>query len=152
MFDFLYGDFLTRRPSIGILLFRLVTGAALMIHGFPKIQHAFTWMHGAPVPGILQAASAVAEFGGGLALILGILTPIAALLITINFLVAIFMVHVPHGDPWISQGGKSYEPALGYLIAAVSLFFTGPGQYSLDFLLLRTGKFFGRTPKAAAAS
>jgi putative oxidoreductase len=129
--DLLFGPFLDRRPAVGLLVFRLVTGGALMLHGLPKIMAPFTWMHGAPVPAIFQCLAAIAEFGGGLALILGLLTPIACLGIICNMLVAIFMVHVPHGDVWVGQG-HSFEPALGYLAAAVMLLLAGPGVISLD--------------------
>jgi putative oxidoreductase len=123
---------LDNRASLGILLFRLFTGVALMVHGFPKVQHPFSWMGASgAVPSIFQACSALAEFGGGLALILGLLTPIACIGIIINMATAIFMVHLPHGDHWIG-GGKTFEPALSYLISALMLLFVGPGRYSLD--------------------
>ena len=120
-----------KRASLGLLLFRLVTGAALMLHGSTKIVHPFTWMPHSSVPAFLQCASAVAEFGGGLALILGLLTPLACILIAINMLVAITTVHLAHGDPWVGHKG-SFESALGYLASAVLLLLTGPGKFSLD--------------------
>ena len=47
---------------------RLVAGTAFVLHGWPKIQNPTGWMGpDAPVPGALQAAAAVAEFGGGVA-------------------------------------------------------------------------------------
>ncbi len=123
--------------ALGLLLLRLVTGAALMMHGFPKIQNAFAWMgpHAA-VPGVFQALSAVAEFGGGLALIVGLLMPIACFLIACNMAVALFMVHWAKGDPWVAHGhGGSYESALGYFAIAVCLMLIGPGAISLDAIL-----------------
>ncbi len=146
MLKILYGQFLAGRPAVGLLIFRLVTGAALMVHGFPKIMHPFTWMHGGGVPGIFQGLAALAEFGGGLALILGLLTPIACFGIICNMLVAIFMVHLAHGGVWIGKG-NSYESALSYLINALTLLFTGPGVFSLDFKLF--GKRLIAEPKAS---
>lgn len=124
-------------PSLGLLALRLVMGAAFILHGLPKIQNAFGWMGDAPVPGILQALAAVAEFGGGIALVLGLLTPLAALGLAATMIGALGMVHVPAGDPFISTGqGGSLELPLVYLASAVLFLLNGPGRFSLDYLLL----------------
>ena len=76
----LLGQFVRGRGAIGLLILRLVAGSALMLHGWPKIQHAMSWMgSGAPVPGIFQFLAAFSESFGGLAFHAGLLTPIAAL-------------------------------------------------------------------------
>jgi putative oxidoreductase len=146
MLNILYERFLTGRPAVGLLLFRLVTGGALILHGSTKIVHPFSWMPGGAVPGILQFASAFAEFFGGIAIVLGLLTPLAGILVAINMLVAIFMVHVPTGGVWVGKG-NSFEPALGYLAAAVMLFLTGPGVYSVDAKIF--GNRLGRVARGA---
>jgi putative oxidoreductase len=129
---FLFGPFVEGRAALGLTIFRFVTGVALMMHGLPKIQHPFSWMGPtSEVHSILQFLAAISEFGGGLALVLGLLTPVACLGIFFTMSYAVLMVHMPHGDPWIGKG-KSFEPAMSYLIAAVTLFLTGPGKYSLD--------------------
>jgi putative oxidoreductase len=127
----------TVRASIGLFCIRLVAGITLALHGWPKIQHPFGWMgESATVPGFLQACAALAEFGGGLALVLGFLTSIAALGVVINMIVALAMVHVPAGHPLVaSKGGPSLEPALLYLAVGLLLLFTGPGAASIDRLL-----------------
>jgi putative oxidoreductase len=125
-------------PSLGLLLLRLVAGAAFVLHGWPKIQHPTSWMNamGGGTSPILQAAAAIAEFGGGIALILGILTPIAALGIAIDMAFALFLVHLPKHQPFVGQGpGGSFELPLLYLAVGVMLFFVGPGRFSLDALL-----------------
>jgi len=62
-----YTDTVGRLGSVGLLLLRLVVGAAFLFHGWPKIQNPFGWMGPeAPMPGILLALAALAEFGGGI--------------------------------------------------------------------------------------
>ncbi len=142
----IYRDYIGERGSLGLIALRLVAGIGLMLHGWPKIQNAFSWMgpH-ATVPGIFQALSAVAEFGGGLALILGLLTTIASFGIICNMATALFMVHLPKGDPFIAapgQHGGSYESALSYLAIAFLFMMIGPGAYSLDARLFRKKRNF----------
>jgi putative oxidoreductase len=133
----LFGNIISGRAALGLLIVRLIIGAALMFHGWGKIQHPFSWMGpDAPVPGILQALAALSEFGGGLALILGLLTPLAAIGIACTMLFAIFGVHLKAGQPFVNlTGGPSYELAAVYLAAALLMIFAGPGKISLDALL-----------------
>jgi putative oxidoreductase len=141
-----YG-YLPGAASVGLLVLRLVVGAALIIHGWGKIQAPTTWMNGFPnpPPPYLQAASAVAEFGGGISLIVGFLTPLFALLIACNMATAAAMVHIPHGDPFVNpKGGPSFELAAVYFAAGVCVLLVGPGQISLDYCL------FGRRRQPAA--
>lgn len=128
----LYADFVTGSGAVGLLVLRVVAGAALMLHGLPKIQSPFGWMGpNAGMPGVLQALAALAEFGGGLALILGLLTPVAALGIACTMAVAIVKVHLH--DPFVAAGGgKSKELAAIYLAIALVLLLAGPGALSLD--------------------
>lgn len=129
--DKLYPSFLGGKQGLALLLLRLVVGAAFVLHGAPKIQNAFTWMGDAPVPGVLQALAALSEFGGGIALILGLLTPLAALGIMGTMLGAMFLAHFPAGHPFVGKGG-SYELALVYFVVALNVLFFGPGAYSAD--------------------
>ncbi|MCY1015741.1 DoxX family protein [Pyxidicoccus sp. MSG2] len=123
----------TKLGSIGLLLLRLVTGVAFMMHGWSKIQNPLHWMGPeAPTPGILQALAALSEFGGGLAWILGALVPLASLGIFFTMAVAVFFHAVVRGDPFVAKGGGSYEPALVYLVIAVVMLTVGPGLYSVD--------------------
>lgn len=115
--------------SWALLLLRLVVGVAMMMHGWGKIQSPMSWMGpDAPVPGILQALAALSEFGGGLALILGLLTSLAMVGMACTMAVAVYTHAVVKGDPMV--GG--YELALVYLAIAVMFIGVGPGKFALD--------------------
>ena len=157
MLRFLFPGFPAGRTGFGLLVVRLVVGTAFLFHGWPKIQNAMGWMDNPieplHVPDILQAAAAVSEFGGGAALILGLLTPLAAFGIAATMSVAIGMVHLPHGDPFVpSMGSKggSWELAAVYLVVMMLFMMSGPGRFSLDALLfgrsLRTSPSQGESP------
>jgi putative oxidoreductase len=134
----LYPSFIGGFGALAVLLVRLVMGLAFVLHGWPKIQNPMGWMNamgGSSVPSFLQALAALAEFGGGIALILGLLTPIAAFGLVCQMIGALILVHLPQGHPFVSQGGPSYELPLVYLVMAILLIALGPGKWSLDALL-----------------
>jgi putative oxidoreductase len=81
--------------SVGLLLLRLVMGIAFVLHGWSKIQDPLGWMGPqATMPAILQALAALSEFGGGMALIVGLLTRLASLGISGVMVVALATVHL----------------------------------------------------------
>lgn len=129
--------------NAALLLLRLVVGSAFLLHGWGKIQNPFTWMGPqafAPAP--LQALAALSEFGGGLALILGLFTPLAAFGIACTMAVAFSMHTFMRGDPFVNlKGGPSSEPAAIYFVLAVLLIALGPGRLSLD------AQLFGSRPR-----
>jgi putative oxidoreductase len=120
------------------------------MHGWFKIRGPggmMGWMHDAQVPGYLQAAAACAEFGGGIAWMIGFLTPIACLAIIVTMVTALTTVHLPAGDPFVGPPGKeSYELPLTYLVIGLTLLLVGPGTFSLDAII------FGRRPGTAEPS
>ena len=133
----IYGEFVGGRGAAGLLVLRMVAGLAFMFHGWGKIQHPFTWMGpDAGMPGILQALAAVSEFGGGLAWILGVLTPLFSLGILCTMAVATHMHAIVRGDPFVGKEG-SYELALVYFCVALLLLLIGPGRLSIDAMLFR---------------
>ncbi|MCM2316265.1 MAG: DoxX family protein [Thermoanaerobaculia bacterium] len=120
--------------DLALLVIRLVGGTAFMLHGWGKIQNPFTWMGpDAFAPGIFQALAAFSEFGGGLAWILGLLTPLASLGVASTMAVATWFHAIERGDPFVSKGaGGSYELAAIYLCIALVFIALGPGRFSLD--------------------
>jgi putative oxidoreductase len=120
--------------DITVLLIRVAFGAAFILHGWGKIQHPLNWMGPqSNYPAIFQALSAIAEFCGGIALILGLLTRLAAFGLTCNMLVAVHLVMMVMHNPFVSMnGGHSYEMALLYLLLSLFFLANGPGRFSLD--------------------
>jgi putative oxidoreductase len=135
-----YCDTVGRVGSAGLLLLRLVVGAAFLFHGWPKIHNPLGWMGpDATMPAILQALAAASEFGGGMALILGLFTRIACLGIGSVMIVALATVHLPMGHPFVGKpGGPSYELPAVYLACVILFLILGTERFSLDALLFST--------------
>jgi putative oxidoreductase len=89
-------------------------------------------------PAFLQGMAVFAEVGGGALLIVGLLTPPAALLVACDMIGALSLVHLPHGDPFAAAGnGPSYERAPVYLAMSVGLMVLGSGRFAFDTMLFR---------------
>jgi putative oxidoreductase len=143
-----YPGGLSAPDSLGLLLLRLVMGAAFLFHGWGKIKDPMGWMGPeAQIPATLQAAAAVAEFGGGAALVLGFLTRLGALGIAGVMIGALAIVHVPQGHPFVGQGASSELPAV-YLACAALIALVGAGRFSLDAWLF--GGARETTPQSSA--
>src|SRR4030081_1605124 len=126
--------------AFGLLILRLVVGLTVAGHGAQKL---FGVWGGPGMNGWTQVVqrlrmrparprawiAALSEFGGGLLLALGLLSPLGSLAIIGAMLVAIATVHLSKGF-WVSKGG--FEFNLTLIGAAAALAITGPGAYSLD--------------------
>jgi putative oxidoreductase len=129
--------------ALGLLILRVGIGLIIAAHGAQKL---FGWWGG---PGMTKWAqsvqklrirpatpwawiAALSEFGGGLLLGLGLISPLGSLAIIGAMLVAIATVHLANGF-W--NGKRGYEFNLSLIVAAAALAFTGPGSYSLDSAL-----------------
>lgn len=137
LLDLAFPEAPSARVSAGLLFLRVYAGLALMQHGQSKIANPLHWMDrsaDAP-PAFLQLLAAVSEYLGGLALALGLVTPLAALGVACTMAYATW-VHVSRGDPFVGRPA-SFEPALGYFVTALLLLLAGPGSYSLDAMIVR---------------
>ncbi len=127
----------------GLLLIRLVIGLLLVGHGAQKLFGWFGgygpkgtggWMESIGIkPGVFMAVSAgLMELLGGALFAVGLLTPLAALLITVTMLGAIFKVHGQNGI-WATANGYEYPLVLIAVVIGIAL--TGAGSYSIDAIL-----------------
>ncbi|MBT2729678.1 DoxX family protein [Bacillus sp. ISL-75] len=129
--------------NIGLLIIRLVIGLLFVGHGAQKL---FGWFGGYGLkgtggwfesigmkPGVTMALLAgLAELIGGILFALGLLTPLAGIMIAGTMAMAIVKVHAPNGL-WATANG--YEYNLTLLAVAIGIALVGPGQYALDSLL-----------------
>jgi putative oxidoreductase len=126
--------------SSGLLLLRMAVGSIMAAHGAQKL---FGWWGGPGMSGtagmcsslayrspfLMACGLALAEFGGGLSLATGFLTPLGAFAVTVVMLNAVYLVHWSKG---FFNGNGGYE--FNFLIAAsaVALAAIGPGRFSID--------------------
>jgi len=122
---------------------RIISGIGFMMHGLPKLldisntQNSFTNMG---LPPELAIVIGLLEFIGGLAILLGVLTRIAAGLLAINMIGAILLVKLSKGFI------DGYELDLLYLAIMISLMLTGPGNLSIEKNVLKR-ELFPKAPK-----
>jgi len=132
-----------------VALARLVLGLVFFMHG---AQKALAWfggygflspMHfftGIGIPTLFAFLAISAEFLGGIGLIVGFLSRIAAFGIAVNMLVAIFMVHLPNGIfmNWFgNQKGEGYEYHLLAIVLCILIMVKGAGALSVDLALTK---------------
>jgi putative oxidoreductase len=117
--------------SFALLLLRLTVGTAFAIHGWPKIQNPTGWMKEDPAPAVFQALAALSEFGGGIALVIGALTPLASFGILCTMAVAVHMHAIKKEHQFVAKE-DSWELPAAYFCILLLLIATGPGKLSVD--------------------
>jgi putative oxidoreductase len=126
--------------ALGLVILRLGIGLIIAAHGAQKLFGVWggpgmtKWAQSVHRLRIRPAqpwawVAALSEFGGGLLLAFGLLSPLGSLAIIGAMLVAIATVHLSKGF-WAGKGG--FEFNLSLIVGAATLAFTGPGPYSLD--------------------
>lgn len=122
--------------NIGLLILRIGLGVMFILHGYPKMfggpdtwvevgsAMEFLGIHFAPM--FFGFMAGVAEFFGGIFLLLGVFfTPTISLLLVVMIVATIKSVGA-------GEGFGNYSHSIELAIVFISLIFTGPGSYSLD--------------------
>ena len=121
-----------------LLILRVITGTVLIHHGFEKLANienfadAFVRPLHLPFPIFLSYVAAFSEIGGSWLLILGLATRFGALAIVGTISVAIYHALVTSGFNIFLL-----ELLLLYFASATSIALTGPGDFSLDEVIIR---------------
>src|SRR5690348_8163928 len=104
---------------LGLLIMRVALGVIMILHGYPKVMNIHAWMGVLAKMGIPPWMAYVNAWGGellgGACVLLGFVTPFAALVVAINLIVAIVKSHVPHVGWTGISGPGGYELALATL-------------------------------------
>ncbi|MCK8514866.1 DoxX family protein [Methylonatrum kenyense] len=122
--------------ALGKFILRQTLGILMLFHGVHKLFHGIDGIKGLVVnhglPELFAYGVYIGEVVAPVLIILGFYARIGALLIVINMLVAIALAH-PHELFMLTQhGGWQLELQGFFLFTAVTLFFTGPGAFSVN--------------------
>jgi putative oxidoreductase len=128
----------TRELNLELLIMRIACALPFIYHGAAILFGAF----GGPgphnfaafmkAPDIVGYLVGLAQFAGGIAILLGVLLRVGAVSVIIVMLGAIFLIHAPHGYNIANQG---MEYALTELLLSAGLLLAGPGRFSLASIL-----------------
>jgi len=114
-------------------------GAIFIVHSLKKFDPSWQeWLVGIGIPPEMQLPIALAEFIGGIFLIVGILTRITGAIFSIILLGAIFHIRWENGF-FVSQGGWEWD--LVMLAAVLSIIAIGPGKVSIANFIKKLPKF-----------
>jgi putative oxidoreductase len=135
-----------------LLVLRVFVGICFIRHGWPKLRNLGTWAAAMKTPKWLCFLSAASMFGAGIALLPGLLTPLAALAILVSMAYATVLeilsgfpfiapdpYQIPAGDyagPMGVGEPPSWEKAAMYVVMCLVLIACGGGLFSLDNLLM----------------
>ena len=125
--------------DLGLLAFRVILGLVFIAHGWQKLSEngfggqadAFESM-GIPAPAVAAAFAIVVEFGGGIALIAGVLMPLVGVLLFVDMVGAFIYVHAGT-EVFVDAGGWELIAVLGF--GSLLLAIVGAGRFSLDWLV-----------------
>jgi putative oxidoreductase len=135
--------------DLALLILRLGLGAVMWAHGAQKLLGLFGG-HG-PQPFVRSVAALgmpasmawlviAIEFFGGIAIVFGVLSRLAALGFAVTMVVGIVKLHWANGFFMNGPSGAGYEYSLVLGVVAFVLLLSGPGRYAL----------FGKTQKLLA--
>ena len=126
--------------DLGSLITRIALGGVMVAHGAQKAflngvagtQQGFTGM-GAPLPELSAILVILLELGGGLLIIVGLLTRVVALLNLVSMVGAALLVHLANGF-FVADGGWELVGLLAMI--SLALVVGGPGRISIDHAIV----------------
>ncbi len=124
------------RNHMGVAFLRICVGAMMLTHGIPKLLMLLHgegpgWMDPIGIGGTPSLVlCCFAEFWCSIAIILGVLTRLASLVLVLNFWVVIFFAQ--RGAPW-----SQLELPVLYLVCFITLVCTGSGRFGIDHFVRR---------------
>jgi len=132
---------------------RLIVGYGFIEHGFAKLARgldafpAILQALGVPAPHLMGWLTILVEIVGGLAVLLGVLVPLASIPMAAVLLVAMITVHLPYGFSSIKLqavtaagaqfGPPGFETDLLYLACLAALVLSGSGPLAIEGLLAK---------------
>jgi putative oxidoreductase len=119
--------------DLALLVLRLALAAVLLYHGIPKLMNFGATVGGfqsmnLPAPTVTAGFALLAEVVGGTLILIGVVSDLAAILVVIEMLGAIFLVHWKNGFDF-TKGG--WEHPFTVLAMALAVAFAGPGRYTI---------------------
>jgi len=139
MWKLIFHSFPSGRAGIALLLIRLYVGIAFIQHGSGKLNDIAGFAAEFHLPWIVAATTMVVQLTSGILLIIGLLTPLAALGIA-GTMVGATLTLIQKGEPFINPAGHSWENSSFYLMLCLALSLLGAGAYSLDARLFGRGR------------
>jgi putative oxidoreductase len=131
--------FLQALQPFGLVVLRVTLAIIFIFHGYPKLAHSNASLqsvfveHGLPAYFVYVAG--LLETFGGVLLLLGLFTRVAALLLAVEMCVAIWKVHSGHSYFAVHE----YEFPLALAAACFALATVGAGAFSVDQPLFERG-------------
>jgi putative oxidoreductase len=136
-------NFLKRWEPVALLVLRLGLATVFIYHGYPKLfggtERFVESFQAIGLPAYVVYIAGVIELFGGIALALGLFTPIAGLLLVLDMAAAMWKYNLNEGISAV----REYELPLILGLAALAIAATGGGPFSLDRLI------FSRKPESS---
>jgi putative oxidoreductase len=130
-----------RLAEFAPLVVRVIVGVIMAAHGLQKLLAGpanfggFLAQLGVPAPTLMAYVVTLVELGCGILLIIGLFSRLAALLLTIDLVVAIVLVKVNVGFLSPESGGAGAELDLALIAGFLVILLAGAGRISLDHTL-----------------
>ncbi|MBU8878479.1 DoxX family protein [Bacillus sp. FJAT-29790] len=131
---------MTNKFEVSTLILRVVLGISFFIHGLAKfqggIENIVGWFDSIGLPGFLAYGVALIEVVGGIALVIGLGSRIAAGLIALVMIGAIIKVKL--SISFLGNGQMAgYELDLAFLAMAIAIAINGSRMFAIDQLFFK---------------